>query len=178
MPVRHDIMARLLDDEKRLFSTVQKILRHKATEITGLARGLGDPRRRLEQVSQQLDHLSTRLDQGLSSWLQRRRAHMQELSARLSPQPLVQKTIAHRRLLDSHAERLKNSEQKIFRDRRQKLDTLSALLESLSFQRVLDRGYAVVFDEKGNPVTSVIDAEQEKILNIQFKDGTIKTAKD
>lgn len=178
VPVRRDILARLLDDEKRLLSIVQKIIRHKATEIAGLARGLGDPRRRLEQVSQQLDHLSTRLDQGLSSWLQRRRATIQELSARLSPQSLVQKTSAHRRLLDSHAERLKNSEQKIFRDRRQKLDNLSSLLESLSFQRVLDRGYAVVFDESGKPVTSAIDAEQQKMLNIQFKDGTVKTTKN
>lgn len=175
VPVRRDIMARLLDDEKRLFSGVQKLLRQKVTEVTGLSRGLGDPKRKLEQTAQKLDHLSMRLDQGLSSWLQKRRAVMQELQAKLSLQALVQKMTSHRRMLDSHAERLKNSEEKIFQNRRQKLDSVSALLESLSFQRVLDRGYAVVFDNKGNLVTSAAAASAEKKLDIQFKDGKIKT---
>jgi exodeoxyribonuclease VII large subunit len=48
------------------------------------------------------------------------------------------------------------------------------LLESLSYRRVLDRGYALVRDGQGHPVTQASDARGA--LTIEFKDGVVQAA--
>ncbi|MBI1214429.1 MAG: exodeoxyribonuclease VII large subunit [Alphaproteobacteria bacterium] len=174
VPVRSELIAQVMEKKQRLFVSAQRLLQHHATNLQGLARGLGDPRRLLEQSSQRLDHLGTRLDTGLSSWLERRRATLNEMAAKISPRALRQKISDAARLVTTYADRLKNTEARILNDRRQKLDGFAALLDSLSFERVLERGYAVVFDDKGNIVSSAKDAAKEKDLTIRFKDG--KTA--
>jgi MoxR-like ATPase len=50
----------------------------------------------------------------------------------------------------------------------------SALLESLSFKKVLERGYTVVWDENDKPVTASKQLESGQKLNIEFKDGKAK----
>lgn len=171
VPVRAELIAGVMDDEKRLYVSIQRLFRHHQTHLTGLGRGLGDPRRLLDTVFQRLDHLSTRLETGLQSWVERRGAKLGEFSARLSPRPLLQRIRDTLRLLGTHGERLKNTESKILHDRARQLANLSALLESLSFERVLERGYAVVYDENRDIVSSVKTAEKKKNVILRFRDG-------
>src|SRR6218665_1722624 len=65
VPVRTEILATLLDDEKRLHITLMRRLQQHRTHLTGLGRGLGDPKRLLENTMQRLDHLGSKLDSGL-----------------------------------------------------------------------------------------------------------------
>lgn len=171
VPVRAELIAGIMDDEKRLYVSMQRLLKQHQTQLTGLGRGLGDPRRLLDNVLQRLDHLSTRLETGLQSWVERRGAKLGEFAARLSSQPLLQRIRDTLKLLNTHGERLKNTESKILHDRARQLSNLSALLESLSFERVLDRGYAVVYDENRQIVSSAKTAEKTKSVILRFKDG-------
>lgn len=171
VPVRAEIMAGLLDDEKRLFMTLQRRLQQHQTHLTGLGRGLGDPRRLLENSLQRLDHLASRLDGGLQSWLDKRKSAVAELAARISTRALLQRLTDAARLLGTHSERLKNTEHKILTDRSNKLKNLSALLDSLSFERVLERGYSVVYDTKGNIVSSAAALAKGDTLKLRLKDG-------
>lgn len=175
VPVRAELMAQVMDDEKRLFVSLQRFIQRHRIHVEGLGRGLGDPKRRLETAAQKLDHLGTRLDKGLLSWLERKSAHIKELAAKVSARPLLQKISDTKRILSGHAERLRNTETKILNDRKKSLQNLSALLESLSFERVLERGYAVVFDGKGNIVSSAKTAEKD--LKIRFRDGETSVSK-
>ena len=68
-------------------------------------------------------------------------------------------------------ERLKNSERKIREERQRKLQNLDALLQSLSFERVLERGYSVTFDAKGNIVSSAKDIQSGDELRLRLRDG-------
>jgi exodeoxyribonuclease VII large subunit len=172
--VRAELLAQVMDARQRLFVSARRLMQHHATTLQGLGRGLGDPRRLLEQSSQRLDHLATRLDTGLTAWLERRRAALNEMAAKISPRDLRRKIADAARLIATYGDRLHNTETRLLKDRRQKLSNLAALLESLSFERVLERGYAVVFDGKGGIVSSAAEAEKEKDLTIRFKDG--KTA--
>ncbi|MEI6419153.1 MAG: exodeoxyribonuclease VII large subunit [Sphingomonadales bacterium] len=54
---------------------------------------------------------------------------------------------------------------------RERLDKAGRLLASLGHHQVLARGYALVLDEAGAPVTSAAAARQHRRLTIQFKDG-------
>ncbi len=78
------------------------------------------------------------------------------------------------RIVSGMGERILNTEQKILKDRRLKLQNLGAMLESLSFERVLDRGYAVVFDDKGGIVPSAKKLSAGEDISIRFRDGEAK----
>lgn len=171
VPVRAELLAAVLDDEKRLHLTLSRRLAHYRTHLTGLGRGLGDPKRLLENTMQRLDHLGSKLESGLSAWLQKRRAALGELAARISDRPLRQRLADNARLLQTQGERLKNSEKKIIDDRARKLQNLDALLQSLSFERVLERGYSVTFDAAGNIVSSATDIRTGDHLRLRLRDG-------
>jgi exodeoxyribonuclease VII large subunit len=169
VPVRAELMAGVMDSGKRLFVAARRMIDHHRVRIEGLARGLGDPHRLLESVTQRVDHLSSRLDAGLKAWLERRAGQVRELSARLSPRTLSRRVADSGRIVSGLAERLANTEKKILAERGLALRNLSLLLESLSFERVLDRGYAVVFGKDGEIISSSAKAKGD--IEIRFRDG-------
>lgn len=175
VPVRAELLAIVIDSERRLISGASRILQQHRTNLQGLGRGLGDPKRLLEGAAQRLDYLSSKLDLGLKNWLQRRSALLNELTAKLSARHLTRQVSDMLRILSGYGERLIYTEQKIIRDRTVKLQNLSSMLESLSFERVLERGYAVVFDDAGEIISSAAKAAGKKI-KIRFRDGEKQAA--
>lgn len=178
VPVRTELLAQIIRDEHRLISAADRLLQQYKVHIQGLGRGLGDPKRLLETSMQRMDHLSSKLDLGLKHWLHRRQSFLNELSAKLSPQRAARQIQDALRITAGFGERLAQMEQKILTDRRIKLQNLSALLESLSFERVLERGYAVVFDEKGSILSSAASLKAEQKVKIRLKDGETKATLD
>lgn len=176
VPVRAELLAAIMDSERRLFTGAQRLLKQHQTHITGLSRGLGDPRRLLEGAAQRLDHLTTRLETGLQSWVERRGGLLREMAARLSPRNLQQRIQNAARMTAVQGERLHNTEQKILKDRQKHLGNLGAMLDSLSFERVLERGYAVVYDETGGIVSSAAGAKKLDGVELRFRDGTARAA--
>ena len=61
---------------------------------------------------------------------------------------------------------------------RQHLTALTASLDAMSPLKVLARGYAAVTDPEGRLITSVEAAKTRDILDITFRDGTIRTKPD
>ena len=174
VPVRAELLAQVIDSEQRLIKSTHRLLQQHRVHLQGLGRGLGDPKRLLESSMQRLDHLSSRLDLGLTNKLHRQSAQLNELSAKLSPQALIRRTKDMLRLLSGTSERLAHTGQKILKDRTVKLQNLSALLESLSFERVLERGYAVVFNDKGGIISSSKKLSSGQKIEIRFRDGKKK----
>ncbi|MCW5773039.1 MAG: exodeoxyribonuclease VII large subunit, partial [Rhodospirillaceae bacterium] len=58
-------------------------------------------------------------------------------------------------------------------DLEQRWASAGQLLESLSYQRVLDRGFALVRDAAGEPVTSAAGARPGLDVAIRFSDGEV-----
>ncbi len=58
--------------------------------------------------------------------------------------------------------------------RQEKLDALAALLGSLSYRAVLDRGFALVRDGEGRSLRRAEDAASATRLSLQFADGTVE----
>lgn len=58
-------------------------------------------------------------------------------------------------------------------ERRAKLDALARLAEQLHPEKPLARGYAMVMDGEGRPLTSAGAARKEPLLEIRFADGAL-----
>ena len=57
--------------------------------------------------------------------------------------------------------------------RQQRLDNLVKLLDANSFERVLDRGFALVTDAAGAPIKRAAAAPDQANVMIRFADGTL-----
>ncbi len=83
VPVRLDLLARVGDDGRRLVGAAARLLDDRAARLTGLARGLPDVARLVEDLTQRLDDRARRLALAGPAFLERRAAEVAHLAARL-----------------------------------------------------------------------------------------------
>lgn len=149
VPVKADLLFTTADLRQRLEGTMQRVLRQQRLALEALRRGLTHPRALLENMTQRLDDRALRLGTALRGWLA---AHQLRL-ARLTVRPPVER-LAHAR---------------------QKLDLLARMMDAVSYQRVLERGFALVVDESGHAVARAKDAPD--LLQLRFSDGVLRVRK-
>ena len=203
VPVRADLLAETLDYATRLVGGVNRLLRESSMELAGLARGLGDPRRLIEERQQRLDVSGERLAHATRQLVERR-AQALTAARLLQPNAVIaakeQMLVAESRALRSamerfkgdtlqkiertadrltqNADRLKRHSDDLLRRGGERIDQLGKLLESYSFHSVLNRGFALVRDEKGRPVHHAAEVRQWAPLRLEFADGEVSVRED
>ena len=171
VPVRDDLLAQVIDDQRRMISAMARALTERATRVEGLGRGLPEPRRLLEVADQRLDTATGRLQYSWRNLIETRAAAIARLGAGLrDPGQLI---AMKQQGLNQTGVRLLPAARRAIDDSGKRLDGLGKLLESLSYKKVLERGYAVVRDAKGVPVTRVAAAVPGGDVAIEFADGEI-----
>ena len=195
VPVRAELSSQVLDIERRIGAAMDRDLRDKARIAEGLARGLPRPDRLLEQASQAVDDESDRLRNALANLLGARGSAVERAAAGIRS-PAEQVARAGERL-GGFAERLANAVDSrlanagarfraVDAPRRMqesmarrceasgaRLGALKALLESLSYERVLERGFTVIRDAAGSPVARAAEAVPGSAVEIQFADARL-----
>ena len=83
------------------------------------------------------------------------------------PKVLINNLEAKQQLLET---KFKNYLENILTNKETKLNSLSQLLEASSFNRVLDRGFALVMDDDGKPIKLSSDAPKNANVKIKFSD--------
>lgn len=110
---------------------------------------------------------------GLGDLVQRRRDRFSAAAGRIRVKPLDVRLKQIHVAFDSVARQLDAR----FVDRvdgtRQRLERSGRLLASLSYQSVLTRGFAVVRDAKGQPLTGVGTIKAGAQISIQMRDGSL-----
>jgi exodeoxyribonuclease VII large subunit len=123
--------------------------------------------RRAETLGGRLADLDRRLTAAVTRGLERRRGAYGSIAARLSDRALVADLRHNRARLDPVARRLLPC----FRTRlgadAQRLAELWRLLESYSYERVLDRGFAIVTDARGGIVRASAQVRPGQSLNVR-----------
>ncbi len=193
VPVRAELLVQILDGQRRMVSAMGRSLAEREIRIDGLARGLPDPHRLLETAYQRLDGESDRLANAIRGLFDARTAGLARLAAALKD-PKEQLALAAQRLdhagqslvqaIDtlwstkrirfaglSPTTRLRNGIQRVLKDTASRLENAGFLLDSLSYERVLERGYAVIRDAAGAPVTRLAAAVPGSDVVIRFFDG-------
>ena len=169
VPVRIELLAQVQDDGWRMLGAMTRLLDDGRTRLGGLARGLPDLARLTEEAAQRLDDWCERLANGLRVGLERRRAELARLAASL---PDLGQDIRHAAdRLSGLVRSLVPAVGGLLRDRGARLGQAMALLESASYQRVLERGFALVGDASGRPLRSIGAVAVGMDLSLHFHDG-------
>jgi exodeoxyribonuclease VII large subunit len=179
VPVRSELVAEVLDYTKRLVGGMSRMLRESAVEVAGLSRGLGDPRRLIEDSQQRLDIAEERLVRGPQRVLEVKgqliAAEARALKAAGERYKSEMKQRIERRLdqLVQFGERLMRHRDDLLVRSTERIDQLGKLLESYSFHSVLSRGFALVRDQDGHPVLAAASAAAGDTISVEFRDGRI-----
>ncbi|MCQ0987859.1 exodeoxyribonuclease VII large subunit [Jiella marina] len=148
-----------------------------ATKAARLSPGLLQASLRDKRAT--LRHHAVHADHGMRLRLDEARRRFDRAAADLKPHMLRARSEAARLSLQQLGERLARSEEAERTRRRERLDNAWRLASSLSPLNVLDRGYAIVRDEKDNPLTRAADLEAGMAVSLEFagrqKRGAIVT---
>lgn len=151
VPVLSELQFRIAGIEQRQHRWRRRYFEGLGEKLEGLARGLPSPRDLLALARQRLDDLGERLPRALKLVTRSNRVGFESKAARLSPK-LLQMALG-----------IKQG----------RFDGLARLLETLSYQSVLERGYAVLYDDSGRPVTSAVGIGSGVDMSVELKDGRL-----
>jgi exodeoxyribonuclease VII large subunit len=167
--------------------------------LAGLSRGLGDPRRLIEERQQRVDVSGERLALATRALVERR-GHELERARLTSPVAVInakeQLLTSEGRALDGamrrfkgdalqkyarafdrleqFGERLQRHSTDLLQHGQRQVDQIGKLLESYSFHSVLNRGFALVRDQDGQPVLAAAGLRPGDTIGIEFGDGEVR----
>nr|WP_099737262.1 exodeoxyribonuclease VII large subunit [Comamonas sp. 26] len=134
----------------RLNNAMQRLLDRQAQRLDLAAGRLGRPREQLGRNHLQLARQAQRLRHAMLLKLQRLAQNQQSLQANLPH--ILQRSLEQKKT---------------------QLERMDLRLQLLDPRLVLQRGYALLTDEKGKPVTQVRQAEPGAALKAQLSDGAV-----
>ena len=194
VPVRAELLAQVLEHGRRILGGITRSLGERRTRVAGLARGLPDPRRLIEEKTQRLDGWVERLVLARIPFFDRRQERIAGLWARMKTPTARLDEAGHQldrardRLAAAWVSVIARAERGLERvgDRlrpesvlamigtgKARLTALTELLDSFSYERVLERGFALVRDAAGQPVTAAASVTPGMELSLRFRDGEV-----
>ncbi|MEK9724499.1 MAG: exodeoxyribonuclease VII large subunit, partial [Rhodospirillaceae bacterium] len=174
VPVRADLIVLVTETGARLTGAVHRGLQDARLRLEGLARGLPNLRRVVEESAQRLDDWDERLCNSLGVGLRARTRELAATAARLRPPEVQLRAGADRIVTQGRA--LERALHQSLKDCASRLERASALLESYSYERLLDKGFALVTDGDGNPIASVAAVAVGDEVGLRFADGAARAA--
>lgn len=172
VPVRLDLLATLESLGGRIRQAIGRNMGDCSDKLSSLSQRLPEPLQYLGDRSQRLDDWSDRLLLSGRIYCHTQTQRLQLIGTRI---PSFQSRYDRsQQQLDLLSHRLHNGIQLILGRREEKTTSLRSLLESVSIQRVLTRGFCLALDEKGHHVVaSAADFKKQKRLQLRFQDGVV-----
>ncbi len=174
VPMRIHLMAQIQDNHERLINSAARLITNQNNVLAAQTAKLRDPHHLLENKSQALDLFVEKLSNALKNTVQKRQANLQRTVSELtSPKHLInQKT----QLVNHISQRLSKTLPQIIQDKNKQIQNFNRMLNSLSPKSVLNRGYALIYDENGKLIRKSADINNNDEIQIEFSQNDRITA--
>lgn len=173
VPVRAELLGQLDGLGARLSQAALGGIARRRQRSADLARALPRPETLLEAASQRLDAWAERLPRALAGLTTLKRGRLGALPLR--PATLGARLDQGRLQLDDRAGRLAPAASRAISQRRERLEAIDRLRQTLGYTETLRRGFAVV--RAGQQVlTTRAAAAGQTVLEIEFADGRLGVA--
>ncbi len=177
VPVRTELMAQLRDLDGRRDRALARL-------VTERRRAFDDRVRMLDRMDilgprrQSFDALADRLPRGLRANLQNHALQLGRAAGPLRPALVQNRARTAARELERLSQRLGLCVSRQAERRAARLKAAGQLIESYSYRKVLERGFAVVREAGGRPVTHAGAAAPGSAVALEFHDGTARATID
>ena len=140
---------------------------NRLTPIALLA-ALRDRNARVQQIGQRLSTSFERIGDRKKTSLERLDRTLQPV-----PQQIIKRIGQNRSQIDQYSARSDNAVKTLVERLSLQLQSQERVRQSLGYENVLKRGFALVRDEDGKPITLAGNVASGQAINIQFADGNI-----
>lgn len=171
LPVRAELMAQVETLGGRLSRRLLGTLEKRKLELRSAGGRLPKPDALLGKARQRLDLASQRFGGSLSRMVARKRARFDQAGGGLRPAALRREIVARRGEVERLATRLPPAMERRLRRMREALTGQARVLQSVSYERVLARGFALVTRVDGALVRSAASVADGDALRLRFADG-------
>jgi exodeoxyribonuclease VII large subunit len=178
VPVRTELLAQTLDFERRQLRCFTRGMSDRRKLLQSLARALPRADQLFAQPRQRFDVASERLGHALRRNLQEHRRAFTEAATLLRPKPLRDRMRAETERTKLLNHRLERCHRARLETAHKKLESLSRVLESISYRAVLERGYALVRAADGTIRRRAASIASGERLSLVFADGAQQAIAD
>jgi exodeoxyribonuclease VII large subunit len=173
VPVRVDLMTRIDELEARLSSGLARGVEARATRLSGIAARLPKAEALLAPVEQRLDRAGTDLDRALLAATRTFSARLDRTAARLQRSTLEAGIARRGDRVSALGDRLRRSLETRLDKASRQVEASGRLLDTLSHQSILKRGFAMVLGPKGELVRRAGDVKSGAKITVRFTDGDL-----
>lgn len=170
-PVREELMNALIIKKSTLIQHQQQRLSAAHDKLINLSLRLPTPRYKLEQYMQRLDLASMKLQ--VKDFLEQRKQRLNLTKVRLvSPEKRLDG-------LNKELEQLYSFLRhplSLIKRKQENLNNMLGVLNALSHQRILEKGYTMITDNQGKPITRKKDLPNH-VFSLNFVDGVQRVIK-
>ena len=177
---------RLLDQKRqrydgvseRLPMAVRALVERRRSRLDAIGAGLISPKQIVREKQAKVENLTARLGAGLSQAAAKKRIAFARSASRLRPEPLVSDVKRARKGLTDTARRARPALTRILTQKTQAFSSQEKLLETLSYQATLKRGYAIVRDPSGKVLRTTKQVANAGHVALTLSDGDVALATD
>ena len=158
---------------ERLPNATRSLVERQRNRLDRLSAGLVSPKQIVREKRASLENATARLSAGLKHAASKKRIAFAKTASRLRPEPLQNETRRQREKLISVSLRARPALNRITDKKKRALASEAKLLDTLSYQATLKRGYAIVKTERGQLLRSAVDVSNAGRVNVTLADGDI-----
>ena len=168
-PNRQESLHRLTQAKGRLKTVLEQRYFDASQKLDWLARQIRHPRQKLDEQRTYIHKLAQTLSYSMT---QNVRAHTARFERQTQALQHCRPDISvYRQDIDRFQTTLSHSFRQLLAHRRQSLTAQTALLEAVSPQQILERGFSVVKNTRGQVIRNADVLKQGQKLHITFADG-------
>jgi exodeoxyribonuclease VII large subunit len=173
--VKEELVADLVARRARLLRAWRAQAERRTAQLDARRGRIADPRRLIGERRLRLDKLQQRLEARLRDLTEEREQRLRSLRERL--QAAHPAAALHRLHKDVSRleERLKYLARRALAARRHRFEGLAGRLDALSPLRVLARGYAVAFDDRGHALLEAAAVRPGDRVRVRLHEGELET---
>jgi exodeoxyribonuclease VII large subunit len=175
VPVLADLKYTLRSLQDSMVGKLSNLVRYYKERLDGNKRGLEQVLTRLNYSAQRIDELSFRLIESLPNLLRNKQNALQYFPvSRMRPI----KILKYKYLQYKHSsDVLMVKKDHLLNQQEHRLALNVSLLNSLDYNNVLKRGYAMVSGQDGKLISRVSEAEKSRYLRLKMQDGEMVVSK-
>ena len=174
---QHQVEERLEQLSQRLYRATRYALMRARERFAGISAPAAFARMRdnLSLRQQRIDELGFRMESAWRAQWQGAAQRLQHLASSVLRYDVSHRLLLARERLDTFTTRLQRAQITSVSAGRSRLESLEKQLLSLSPLGVLNRGYALVYDESGALLRNATDAKPRQLISTRLAHGSIQS---
>jgi exodeoxyribonuclease VII large subunit len=168
-PVLENLKNQLNFYSEKLSFLPQNFLAQNFLHLKNLQRYIADPSQTLAQIAQNFLQVEKKFELAKQTFLEKKSQKL--LSLQISNQTIFAKINLANQRIGFAFERLESRLEAIFKNYKTNLENLVKLLESNNYNQVLQRGFALLKNQKGDLISSISMIKPNEEFMIEMFDG-------